>query len=114
MCSSLGQNFVKDITLCSGSKINLQRPCCISRSDSYTGVVISSQQSKEQNMTTHGAAPVPAPRESYEPVDAAAGADSAGARVLKIGDPDAKRVLILVGGREGGASAFRSFGRELT
>jgi hypothetical protein len=65
-------------------------------------------------MTTHGAAPVPASRESYEPVDAAAGADGAGARVLKIGDPDAKRILILVGGREGGASAFGSFGRELT
>src|SRR5262245_28525287 len=62
-------------------------------------------------MTTHETAPVPV---SYEPVDAAAGAESASARVLKIGDSNAKRILILVGGREGGANAFRAFGRELT
>jgi alpha-beta hydrolase superfamily lysophospholipase len=63
-------------------------------------------------MATYEAAPSPEWLERYEAVDVT----TTGLRphVLKIGNsPDAGRVLVLVGGREGGANALRPFAREL-
>lgn len=63
-------------------------------------------------MATYGAAPSSEWLERYEAVDGT----TTGQRpyVLKIGRAaDAARVLVLVGGREGGANALRHFGREL-
>lgn len=70
-------------------------------------------------MATHGAALTTEWLESYEAVGmdgAAADArtDVHSPHVLKIGNAtDAGRVLVMVGGREGGANALRFFGREM-
>src|ERR671914_1586723 len=62
-------------------------------------------------MATHGAAPSSEWLERYEAVGGAPAAQAP--HVLKIGNASASRVLVMVGGREGGAGALRFFGREL-
>jgi hypothetical protein len=62
-------------------------------------------------MATHGAAPSSEWRERYEAVGRAPAGQTP--HVLKIGNAGADRVLVMVGGREGGAGALRFFGRDL-
>src|SRR4051794_9580510 len=62
-------------------------------------------------MATHGAAPSSEWVERYEVVGSAPTTESP--HVLKIGNAGASHVLVMVGGREGGANALRFFGREL-
>ena len=62
-------------------------------------------------MATHGAASSSEWLERYEAVGGAPAAQAP--HVLKIGNVGASRVLVMVGGREGGAGALRSFGRDL-
>jgi len=62
-------------------------------------------------MATQGAAPSSEWLERYEVVGSAPEAQAP--HVLKIGNVGASRVLVMVGGREGGANALRYFGRDL-
>jgi hypothetical protein len=67
-------------------------------------------------MTAQAATTHPAWLETYEAIDttAAGGPESLQrVHVLKLGNVRAAKVLVLLGGREGGANAFRSFGRDL-
>lgn len=67
-------------------------------------------------MTAQAATTHPAWLETYDALDTP---DAGGPRslqrvhVLKLGNVRAGKVLVLLGGREGGANAFRSFGRDL-